>query len=68
MIALVFVVCLQQDPSVCQERNLLFSAKQLTPMACMMGAQARLAEWSASHPKWRVGRWRCGAVREGKTI
>lgn len=68
MIALVFVVCLQQDPQVCQERNLLFSDRRLTPMTCLMQAQVRLAEWSQSHPKWRVGRWRCGRVAEGKTI
>lgn len=68
MIALVFVVCLQTQPDVCREQNLLFTADQLTPMACMMQAQARLAEWSQEHPKWLVGRWKCGTVRDGKTI
>ena len=68
MIALVFTVCLQADPQVCRERNLLFSDGELTPMACMMQAQAVLADWSQQHPRWQVGRWRCGPVREGKTI
>ncbi len=68
MLALVFVVCLQGDPDVCRERNLLFTADQLTPMTCMMQAQHRLAEWSNNNPRWQIGRWRCGMVRDGKTI
>lgn len=68
MIALLFVVCLQNEPQICQERNLLFSDQQLTPMMCLMQAQARLAEWSESHPRWRIGKWRCGRIEEGETI
>lgn len=68
MIALVFVVCLHQDPEVCQQRNLLFADRQLTPMACLMQAQTRLAEWSASHPRWQIEKWRCDRVKEGETI
>lgn len=68
MIALVFVACLQSDPSVCEERNLLFSERNLTPMACIMQAQTRLAEWSTSHPRWRIGRWSCGQVMDGENI
>ena len=68
MLALVFVVCLQGDPDVCRERNLLFTADQLTPMTCMMQAQHRLAEWSNNNPRWQIGRWRCGMVRDGTTI
>lgn len=68
MIALVFVVCLQAEPHTCQERNLLFTDHQLTPMACLMNAQTRLAEWSATHPRWRIDRWQCGRVKEGESI
>lgn len=68
MIALLFVVCLADDPDNCQQKNLLFADHQLTPMACMMQAQTRLAEWSASHPQWRIGKWQCGRVKDGKTI
>lgn len=68
MIALVFVVCLQAEPQTCQKRNLLFTDQQLTPMACIMNAQTRLAEWSANHPQWRIGKWQCWRVKEGKTI
>lgn len=68
MIALVFVVCLHADPQTCRERNLLFADPELTPMTCLMTAQTRLAEWSANHPQWRIGKWQCGRVQEGKTI
>ncbi|WP_248310362.1 hypothetical protein [Bosea sp. 117] len=30
------------------------------PIQCMMGAQPVIAEWSESHPKWRVTKYRCG--------
>lgn len=59
MIALVFVACMQSDPNVCREQNLLF-AEEMTPMACLMHAQPRLAEWIETHPGWRIGSWRCG--------
>ena len=68
MIALAFVVCLQTDPQVCQDRNLLFSDQELTPMACLMQAQTRLAEWSNAHPRWRIAKWKCGRIKEGKNI
>ena len=68
MIALVFIVCLQSDPQTCQERNLLFTDQQLTPMACLMNAQTRLAEWSESHPRWRIAKWKCGQVRDGEDV
>lgn len=68
MIALVFIVCLQNDPQACQERNLLFADQKLTPMACVMNAQIRLAEWTASHPRWRIAHWKCGRVNDGKII
>jgi hypothetical protein len=25
----------------------------------MMGAQPRMAEWTNTHPGWRVARWKC---------
>ena len=59
MIALVFVACMQTQPNVCQEQNLLF-AEAMSPMTCLMQAQPRLAEWANTHPGWRVGSWRCG--------
>lgn len=59
MIVLVFVACLEASPTVCEEQNLLFS-EPMSPMTCLMQAQPRLAEWTATHPRWRIGSWRCG--------
>ena len=59
MIVLAFVACLNTSPDQCREVNLVF-AEEITPMACVMQAQPILAEWATTHPKWRVGRWKCG--------
>ncbi len=58
MIELVFIACLAAAPDRCEENTLQFLAP-LSPMACMMGAQPQLAQWSARHPKWRIARWAC---------
>ncbi|MEM1300220.1 MAG: hypothetical protein AAGH68_13185 [Pseudomonadota bacterium] len=63
MIVLAFVACLQSSPDVCREQNLLFS-EQMSPMTCLMQAQPRLAEWSNTHPGWRVASWRCGSSEQ----
>lgn len=60
MIELVFVVCLQSEPQICEERAMMFV--DVTPMACMMGAQPQLAKWANEHPKWKVSGWKCGAI------
>lgn len=57
MIVLAFIVCLHSAPDTCRERNLTFTG--VTPMTCMVQAQAVLAGWEAGHPRWRVSRWRC---------
>lgn len=61
MIELFFIACLASAPDVCEERTIAF-VEPLTPLACMMGAQPRLAQWSLAHPKWQVARWRCQPV------
>lgn len=58
MYELVFVACLVAAPDVCREKALQY-ADIPNPMACMMGAQPRLAEWAQHHPRWRVTEWRC---------
>lgn len=68
MITLVFIACLQAQPTVCEERNLVFAEENLTPRRCLMQAQTRLAEWSLTHPRWRIGRWTCGRGLPGKAI
>lgn len=60
MIELMFVVCLSTAPTECENRSLLFT--DISPMACMMGAQPELAKWAESHPRYSVGRWSCRYV------
>ncbi len=57
MIELVFVACLAATPTTCEERRMQYVNVSL--MECMMGAQPQLAQWSETHPGWRVGRWQC---------
>jgi hypothetical protein len=33
--------------------------QDVTPMQCMMGAQAELAKWTESHPKEHISSWKC---------
>lgn len=57
MIELAFIACLAAEPAACEKKSLVFT--EMSPMACMMGAQPTLADWVASHPKWRIARWSC---------
>lgn len=62
MIELVFVACLMASPQECEKKHLVF-AENMSPMACLMGAQPELAKWRNQHPKWRVGKWQCRQIR-----
>ena len=57
---LVLSVCLLSTPVDCREEHLSVSLETTAPMQCMIGAQPVIAEWSVSHPKYRVAKWRCG--------
>lgn len=57
MIELLFVACLSTAPDECREQSLLYT--DVTPMACMMGAQPQLAEWTNQHPGYTIERWKC---------
>ncbi len=57
MIELVFVACLAITPVECDERKLIYSG--ITPLVCMMGAQAQLAEWTTRNPGYRISGWKC---------
>lgn len=61
MIELIFVACLSSAPADCQERSLLYT--DVTPMACMMGAQPELAKWVNQHPNMRISSWKCQMVQ-----
>ena len=65
MIELVFVVCLQVTPGSCEERRLPDLSGR-DPLACLIQAQFRLAEWSESNPHLRITRWTCRRVPPGE--
>ncbi|WP_188791130.1 hypothetical protein [Salipiger pallidus] len=64
MIELLFMACLSSAPDQCQKRSLLYN--DVTPMACMMGAQPELAKWTETHPRYLVTGWKCQTLRPGE--
>jgi hypothetical protein len=56
---LIFFVCLMTSPNICHEERLSFSLEPVSGFGCMMGAPPKLAEWTNTHPQWRVARWKC---------
>ncbi len=58
MMELVLIVCLQTDPSRCEERSIGLYP-EMTAMTCMLQGQPQIATWTESHPGLRVERWTC---------
>lgn len=56
---IVLYACLISAPATCREEHINFSMEVSAPMACMTTSQTTLAQWSESHPQWRIGRWKC---------
>ena len=56
---LVLFVCLISAPQQCREEVLGMGAEPARQLACMWSAVPIIAQWSGTHPKWRVARWRC---------
>ncbi|MDQ0507497.1 hypothetical protein [Xanthobacter agilis] len=56
---IVLYACLIQAPATCREEYINFSMEVSAPLACMTSSQVTLAQWSQSHPQWRIGRWKC---------
>ena len=65
MIELLFVACLTSSPLDCHEEAMVFI--DVSPLACMMGAQPQLAQWTTTHPEYQVESWRCQTVDLSKT-
>ncbi|MDX2307322.1 MAG: hypothetical protein NW216_03690 [Hyphomicrobium sp.] len=59
MLELLVSVCLVNEPSRCREVSLAYAEEGLTPMQCMMGAQAEIAKWIEIHPEYALKRWTC---------
>ncbi|MPZ12740.1 MAG: hypothetical protein GEU89_21450 [Kiloniellaceae bacterium] len=57
-IELIVAVCLHSAPMDCREMHFQFvEARSLN--GCMYRAQPYIARWSASHPNWKIVRWKC---------
>lgn len=67
MITLVFVTCMVASPMDCIKRELPIY-EEISPMACLMGAQGELARWREGHPGWRIVQWQCGAERVAQAM
>lgn len=61
---LILSICLIASPGTCREEPVSVGIElPPAPTQCMMGALPAIAEWSETHPKWKVTSWRC--VRPG---
>lgn len=59
MIEIAAAACLISAPEHCRDVSLTFEAENLTANACMTSGQIHLAEWTNSHPNWRITRFTC---------
>jgi hypothetical protein len=63
MIELLITACLI-NVGECQRFSMLYDAREVSVMTCMIGGEAEVARWAESHKEWRVQRWSCGSVDE----
>jgi len=56
---IVLYACLISAPATCREERINFTMEAAAPLACISTSQATIAQWSETHPQWRVGRWKC---------
>jgi hypothetical protein len=59
-VELILLACLVATPNTCHEERVRVSMEPISGQACMLGAPPLIAQWSMTHPAWRVARWRCG--------
>ncbi|WP_395664747.1 hypothetical protein [Methylocella sp.] len=59
MMALVLTVCASAQPSLCEERNLVFVDQGQSLAECAMYAPPTIADWVDRHPGRFVTKWRC---------
>ncbi|CAN5617427.1 hypothetical protein BH23PSE1_BH23PSE1_08010 [soil metagenome] len=61
MIELLITACLVGGGE-CRDFPLLYDAREVGVLACVVRGQAEVAGWQEGHPGWAVSRWRCGAA------
>jgi hypothetical protein len=64
MIELLIAACLTSGE--CRDFPLLYDARELTIMTCVISGHAEVARWQVDHAEWEIVRWRCGFVGEGE--
>lgn len=64
MIELVLTVCSIVHGAQCKVEKQTYIAEQVTLFECMRYGQLEVMRWQASHPNWKVQRWRCGAAHK----
>jgi hypothetical protein len=57
MIELAIAACLFSGE--CRDFGILYDAREVSLMTCMIAGQPEVARWQAEHPLWRVERWHC---------
>jgi hypothetical protein len=65
MIELVIAACL--GAAECQDFRLLYDAREVSLITCMIAGQPQVALWQREHPQWTVQRWHCGLVDERRS-
>ena len=58
MIELLVAACLANGE--CREVPLLYDARDVSLMTCMVAGQREVAQWQTENPDWTVTRWSCG--------
>jgi hypothetical protein len=64
MIELMIVACL--GSSECRDFPILFDAREVSLLTCMMSGQSEVARWQSVHPQWEIVRWRCNVAGAGR--
>jgi hypothetical protein len=65
MIEIAAAACLISAPERCRDVSLTVEASSRSSFACMFDGQVRLAQWTETHPNWRITRFTC---REAGTV
>ena len=63
MIELLIAACLAQGE--CRDHSLLYTARDVSLMTCLVAGQAEVARWNTEHPLWTVEGWECRYAGEG---
>lgn len=66
---LLLSICLVASPGTCREETVSVGLEApAAPTRCLLEAPMIIAEWTGTHPKWQVIKWRCVRPRAGRDI